>query len=290
MSATVVEITAEQVDSVLKGISIPPQPQIMVDLQMEQYDPHCSIDRIAQLISQDVGLSGSILKTVNSPFFGLSNKITSIKQAVNLLGIKTVVSLVNARSIKGALSDDQIVALGLFWDSAIDIAQASMHIAKSIGFDAPDEAYCLGLFHNCGIPLLMMRFDNYLEVAEAAYAQNENAITDIENQQLTTNHSVVGYYVAKSWKLPEFLCDAIHQHHQIEKVLAEETNDSRKKTLLAILKMAEHICGNYKSLGRQTHDHEWERISASILVYVGLSQYDFETLWQQIIEMGLGSN
>ncbi|BFM13591.1 HDOD domain-containing protein [Simiduia litorea] len=288
MSVPVIEITAEQVDAILKGILIPPQPQIMVDLQMEQFDPNCSIDNIAKLISQDVGLSGCILKTINSPFFGLSNKITSIKQAVNLLGIKTVINLVNAQSIKSALSDEQIVALGQFWDSAIDIAQVSTHIAKQIGFDAPDEAYSLGLFHNCGIPLLMMRFPHYAEVMQRAYTSSDQSITDIENECLTTNHSVVGYYVAKSWKLPIHLCEAIHQHHQVNKILSEEKADNRKKTLLAILKMAETICKNYKTLGNQDTDYEWQRIADNILVYVGLSQYDFETLCQQINDMGLG--
>ena len=64
------DLTQEQIQKILQGISIPPQPQIMVDLQMEQLNPQCSIDSVAKLISQDVGLAGSILKTVNSTFFG----------------------------------------------------------------------------------------------------------------------------------------------------------------------------------------------------------------------------
>ncbi len=84
------DLTQEQIQKVLQGIAIPPQPQIMVDLQMEQMSPDCSISAIADLIGQDIGLAGSILKTVNSPFYGLSNKITSINQAVNLLGVKSV--------------------------------------------------------------------------------------------------------------------------------------------------------------------------------------------------------
>ncbi len=77
------ELSDEQIKKVLQGISIPPQPQTMVDLQMEQASPNCDIKHIAKLISKDVGLSGSILKTVNSSFYGLSNKISSIEQACN---------------------------------------------------------------------------------------------------------------------------------------------------------------------------------------------------------------
>lgn len=284
------DLSQEQIQKILQGISIPPQPQIMVDLQMEQMQPECSINAIAKLISQDVGLAGSILKTVNSPFYSLSNKITSIQQAVNLLGVKSVINLVNALSIRGELSDKQIVALGRFWDSAMEIAMASTHIAKQIGFSSPDEAYTLGLFHNCGIPLLMMRFDNYPEVIRSAYAEPEKRIIDTENEQLSTNHAVVGYYVAKSWNLPAYLCQAIHDHHNIENVFASDEGSAQKKTLLAILKMAEFSCGNARTLGDQEEDLEWQRISDTILLYAGLSQYDFESITQQIRELGLGGS
>jgi HD-like signal output (HDOD) protein len=284
------ELTSEQIAQILQGITIPPQPQVMVDLQMEQCSPRCDIDTIAKLISQDVGLSGSILKTVNSPFFKHSNKITSIHQAVNLLGVNSVVNLVNAQSIRGALSDDDIIALGRFWDSAMDVAMTSATIAKHIGFPYPDEAYTLGLFHNCGIPLLMTRFKNYMEIQLEAYSRPDQAITATENQFIRTNHAVVGYYVGKSWNLPRYLCEAIHEHHQVEKIFADEQADARKKTLLAILKMAEHICASHKVLGKQEEDYEWKRIGQTILIYVGLTQYDFENVSALICEMGLGSS
>ncbi|MGH1371780.1 MAG: HDOD domain-containing protein [Cellvibrionaceae bacterium] len=283
------DLTQEQIQKVLQGISIPPQPQIMVDLQMEQLSPDCSINVIADLIGQDIGLAGSILKTVNSPFYGLSNKITSINQAVNLLGVKSVINLVNGLSIKGELGDDQIIALGKFWDSSMEVAMAASVIAKQIGFSASDEAYTLGLFHNCGVPLLMMRFDNYPDVLVEAYAKECARMIDIENEELKTNHAVVGYYVAKSWNLPGYLCEAIHEHHTIEKVFTQEDADPTKKTLLAVLKMAEHICGTHRILGNCDTDFEWTRIEDLVLIYVGMSQYDFASLKQQIHEMGLGS-
>lgn len=284
-----VELTEDQIKHLLHGISIPPQPQIMVDLQMEQFDPNCSMDRIAKLISQDVGLAGSILKTVNSSFFGLSNKIASIDQAINLLGITSVVNIVNALSIRGSLSDEAIITLSHFWDSAMDIAMSCATIAKRIGYRAPDEAYTLGLFHNCGIPLLVERFDNFPQVMEAAYADSEERIVDTENKLLNTNHAVVGYYVGKSWNLPRYMCEAIADHHRAEDIfIDQEYQNTEKKNLLAILKMAEHICGNYRLLGQQTDDFEWQRLEVNLLEYVGLSNPDFLNLQETIEEMGLG--
>jgi Predicted signal transduction protein len=262
----------------------------MVDLQMEQISPNCSIKEIARLISQDVGLSGSILKTVNSPLYKHSNTITSITQAVNLLGVNSVVNLVNALSIKGALTDNDIIALGRFWDTAMDIAVTSSVIAKQIGVPNPEEAYTLGLFHNCGIPLLMSRFSHYSEVLAQAYSSKNRGVTEIENDLINTNHAVVGYYVGKSWNLPRHLCEAIHEHHQITKIFSDERANSRKKTLLAILKMAEHICGNYRLLGQQDEDFEWNRVCETILIYTGISEYEYNNLEAHVSELGLGGS
>ncbi|MFL0797568.1 MAG: HDOD domain-containing protein [Cellvibrionaceae bacterium] len=286
-----VELTQDQIKELLQGITIPPQPQIMVDLQMEQLNPSPDIEAITKLISQDMGLAGSILKTVNSAFYGLTNKISSIAQAVQLMGVNSVINLTNALSIRGELSDEDIVTLGKFWDAAMDIAMVSAHIAKQIGYHSPDEAYTLGLFHHCSIPLLMKRFKNYQDVAKQAYEAEKPRIVDLENEVLLTNHAVVGYYIGKSWKLPSYICEAIHDHHSIHKVFAEgNTEDNNKKTLLAILKMAEHICGNYRIIGQQDVDNEWNDISEAILLYTGLSQYDFEGIIEQVHEQGLGYN
>ena len=199
------ELTAEQIQQVLQGISVPPQPQIMVDLQMEQYMPDPDLDVIAKLIAQDPGLSGALLKIVNSAHYGLANKIASIQKAVNLLGIRSVVNLINAQSIRGEMSDETIVTLNRFWDSTQDVAMTSLTLAKRIGSQTVDESYALGLFHDCGIPLMLKRFPDYMQVLERAYANAgpDQRVVDTENDAFDTNHAVVGYFTAKSWRLPE---------------------------------------------------------------------------------------
>lgn len=283
------ELDEAQILQALQGISVPPQPQIMVDLQMEQVMPEPDLRNIAKLISQDPGLSGALLKVVNSPFFGLSNTISSIQQAVNLLGSKMVINLVNALSIKGEMSDETIVQLNRFWDTAQDVAMTCMSLAKRLGYQAPDEAYSLGLFHNCGIPLMLGRFADFISVMEEAYASAspEWRIVDTENRRYNTNHAVVGFYTAKSWRLPKHLCDAIANHHNALSIFSESSSrDSNLRTLLAILKMAEHICQTSRTLGNQTEDREWASIQTFVLEYMGLSEYDFEQIKETLRDMG----
>ncbi|NOX08405.1 MAG: HDOD domain-containing protein [Gammaproteobacteria bacterium] len=291
------ELSKDQIEEVLKGITIPPQPQIIVDVQMEQAMPNPDIDMIADLISKDIGISGKILKTVNSPFFGLRNRIASIKQAVTLLGIDSVINLMNAMSMHDkmldsqGMSDEAFSFMSRFWDTAADIAMASSSIAKQIGFQSPDEAYSMGLFHNSGVPLLMQRFSQYdINMIKESYNGEEDRVIDVENKHLDTNHAVLGYYIAKSWRLPLPVCEAIARHHDVRRIFSNpDSYDSELVNLLAILKMAEHIVRYYSVIGGQDVDHEWDSIKDDLLMYVGFSEYDFDDLTSSCHDMGLGA-
>ena len=283
------ELSSQQISQALQGISVPPQPQIMVDLQREQYMPDPDLEVIARLIAQDPGLSGALLKIVNSPYYGLTNKIASIRRAVTLLGSRTVINLINAQSIKGEMGDDTIVTLNRFWDTAQDVAMTSLSLAKRTGMSAPDEAYALGLFHDCGIPLMLKRFPDYMHVLEQGYANAGpgHRVVDTENRHFNTNHAVVGYYTAKSWRLPAHLTEAIANHHNALAIFSDESSrNGPLKNLLAVLKMAEHICASSNVLGNQREDHEWNSISHLVLDYIGLSEYDFENVKESIRELG----
>ena len=112
-------------------------------------------------------------------------------------------------------------------------------------------------------------------------------MVDTENSEFNTNHAVVGYYTAKSWRLPEHVSAAIANHHNALAIFSDESSrNSQLKNLLAILKMAEHICASYRVLGNQTEDSEWNAVGPLVLDYVGLSDYDFETLKQTIRDLG----
>lgn len=284
-------LNEEQVKKILKGITVPPQPQIIVDIHMELVMPNPDIDHIAKLISQDVGLTGTILKVVNSKLYGLKNKITSIQQAVHLLGLQSVIRITEGLSIKGEMDDETIVALGGFWDSALDIASVSATIARQIGFQAPDKAYCLGLLHNCGVPLLMKTHSDYPTIMKRSYEGESGRVIDLENNHFNTNHAVVGYYVGKSWGLPQDICEVIAEHHNVIDIFCNKSHYAgSKKTMLAILKMAEHMCGIYQVLGGQERDFEWDAIKKDLLDFVGLSDIDYDDIATQMENMGIASN
>jgi len=285
------EISEDQIQRLLQGIRVPPQPQVLVDLQMEQAMPDPDLKRIAELIAKDVGLAGTMLKFVNSPFYGLANKITSIEQAVSLLGIATVINILNGLAIKGEMSDENIVALTSFWDNANDTAMVCAKVAKQIGYPNPDEAYSLGLFHNAGIPLMIQKFDNYISTMESADLEQYERLIDAENAIFNTNHCVVGYYIGRSWNLPTHICQAIADHHNTLRIFesVDLGGNQTTKTLHAILKIADNICGNYQVYGDMASDLEWEACSKEILEHVGLTELDIDDLKESFADMGVGN-
>jgi HD-like signal output (HDOD) protein len=280
------DLSEDTAQKLLKGIKIPPQPQIMVDLQMETAMPDVSLTNIAAIISKDIGISGAALKLINSPFFGLRSTITSISQALNLLGVQNIINIINAIALRNAFSYQQLAEITKIWDDAIDVANASAAIAKLTGLASSDEAYTLGLFHDSGIPLLMEKYDDYMHVLNRAYAEPQLRVTDIENAAYETNHAVIGYYVAKAWKLPDYLSLVIADHHKAEPIFADKIDyEPSSKNLLAVLNLAENTCRSHQTLGKVSVHHEFNRIKINLLLYIGLSEHDFEDLQAEIRDM-----
>lgn len=82
------------------------------------------------------------------------------------------------------LSDANIVQLNRSWDTATDIANISVDLARAVHYEPTDRPYTLGLFHNCAIPLMMMRYENYFSVMEESYGHPDKRVIDTENDLL----------------------------------------------------------------------------------------------------------
>lgn len=288
------DLTQENIENVLRGITIPSPPQIIADLQMEMAMPDPDLNEMAAMISKDPGLAGGVLKTLNSPLYG-NRDISSISKAVMMLGMTTIANIVNTLYLRDyqtqdeTISDDISQAMIHFWDSATDVAFASQLVARRLRTCDPDMAYMLGLFHNVGIPLLMQRFTDYPQVLKQSYILEDKRIIDIENELYKTNHAVISFYTAKSWKLPAILCRVISIHHNVSEVFSSnDKTNPEEKTFLAILKVAEHLAGLSRTIGDNGKDEEWDKVSENILEYIGLSQFDYDDLVAYASEQGIG--
>ncbi len=270
----------DQSADILKDLKIPPAPDIILQLQQELHSDHPSLETIGDIIQKDAAISGLVLKTVNSPLFGLRAIIQSIPQAIMLLGFNYIVNIVQGLVIRQALGQSNALP-PRFWESSSNMALLMVALSKRL-FDAgAEEAYLLGLFHNVGHAMIAQRQDDYADFIAANDNDPEHTLTWIEDDYYNFNHASVGYYLARNWGLPEGLRNIILNHHQASEFLESEGGAEHEQALMAVLKMAEHIERRHAGIDP---DHEWEREREAVLGCFALSDLDFEDLRVEVLD------
>lgn len=276
-----VELSQEGVEALLKGVAIPPRPTLLVEVDRELKSRDPDMKRVAGLIGKDVGVSAAMLKTLNSPLFGLRSKIGHVSQAVLMLGARNVRNVVTGLVLRNAVGGNA-ASLERFWDSSVKVASINAYICSILPKVPREDAYTFGLFHDCGIPLLMQRFDDYRETLKLAAGENR-PLTDIEEERHGTSHATVGYMIARSWGLSDVICQSILRHHDPGIITdSADSSDPVTRTLVAINFLAEHL--NDTSL-RLRADYHWERHGEIVLDYLGLSEHEYAEIREDVLAL-----
>ncbi len=274
------ELNLDNLQQITSGFYIPPKPEILIDLHQEMAADEPDLSRIAALIAHDVGLSAVVLKTINSPFFGMRRMISDIQQATMLLGSLNVISLVSAYELRRNLSGEASISLERFWDTATEVAGSMVAFGRQVNqMIPPEDLYTIGLFHDCGIPVLAMRFSDYREVLVEGN-QGLQTISEIEERRYTTNHGVIGYFISNSWGIPKRIAELILRHH--ERDFFSQCSDEWLLHAMAMLKACENIITVAK---RNHNDPEWSCYQHAAFEILGLSQPDYDDLLADITDL-----
>ncbi|MFT5084592.1 MAG: HD-like signal output (HDOD) protein [Lentisphaeria bacterium] len=250
---------------------------------------------MAGVVEQDPALSASIIKVINSPAIGMANKVTSISHAMSLLGLRSIMNIINAAFLKRTVdSCSNMEQLDSFWQSTTKVAIGIAAITRKLNLQKAgltiEDAYCVGLFHNVGMPMLLDKHDDHLKTIKPSYGNGNGngngnpGIVETENSRYDTNHTVLGFYITKVWGLPKLLSDVIRHHHNIETLLNFDKLDENMATLLAALKMAEQIAGESEEFGGVDYNKDWIAISSTVTSFMGLSIDDFFDLEDYIFD------
>jgi HD-like signal output (HDOD) protein len=254
-----------------KGVNLPPQPKVLLEIDALAAKDDVSIREIAALVGKDAGLTARIFKVVHSPFFGIRTEIDSLDRAITMVGLKPALAIIKSAALRDSIGGDP-KAMDAFWDRANDIAVLAALIAKKqrdVLRIAPEHAHMAGLFHDCGVPILMQRIPGYC--SDLARTWPDLAAEDAQHK---TSHAVAGYMMAKNWKLPEAVCLAVRHHHDPAHALEAE------HSLIALLLMATHLrdlCCGYG-------DTSWTKIEPAILAELGISDLDKVEFTEELMQ------
>jgi len=275
------KLTLSLADDFLDNVKIPPQPEILICVQNELQKEHPDINLISDNICKDGSLFSSLLRLINSPYFGIRCEIQSIPHAISLIGVENLTTNIACIKFRDQMKQSGYVSMPRYWDHATDMAKACCYLSEELAIVEPHSAYALGLFYDCGIPILSSYFDNYKEVLKEQNLECLENYTELEDKTFNTNHCIVAYLVTKKWGLDDALRDACRFHHDIEYITDKNwTKDQRARKLIMILKLAEYVLHSK----RNESFFEWTNIESYVLNYLGLSEHDFYELKDELID------
>jgi len=197
-------------------------PEICTKLHQLMESPRNSIHAMANLISQDVNLSARLLKLSNSSLYGYSGRVDSIPRAISIIGTTELMILIMATSTMMTFKQvpGHIFNMAGFWRHSVYCGVFAKRLAKLCNVLHPDRLFIAGLMHDIGLLAICAKYPNMakqiFEKLETSQAVTNKKIYEIERELFGYDHAEVGRELAKKWRLPEYLQDAIYYHHHLE--------------------------------------------------------------------------
>ena len=266
------------------GVKIPAQPRVLDELRKLMLRKEMDVRPLARVINQDPGLAAMLFKVVGNSAYRQHQPFDSVEQILHAVGTRQTFNLVQAISLSGLgeiKKNRQVYEA--FWARSHTIAQLAMLIAderQAVCNILPDQAYLAGIFHDCGVPLLMQRFPAYCTEMRLGIPGQWIDLAE-EDRKFNADHCVVGYLVARHWCLPEFICDAIRYHHAIDELGAHAA-----RSMVAILQLAIEIY----FVDQQIPNPEWKAVSDEVLPELGLNEDALPELIDIVLERFHGAS
>lgn len=208
------EERVREASNILKKIHLPVVPEEVIWLETELRKENTNFFDIIQKLENCSGLVDEIISTANQVLVRVDHPISTISQAVNFLGAQSLYQLVISAHFKKIFADNRVYSTVL--EHSIWTAKAMTLIERRTVNNEPDFAYSLGLFHNLGaLVLSLYDQDKY---ADFFLQSRSFPLTALEKEEFRygTNHCVLGTIIAKRWRLPRLMLEAIYRHHQLE--------------------------------------------------------------------------
>lgn len=190
--------------------NLPTLPSMLRKLLILIEDPTVSMGDLGRFIMQDPALCSRIIKTANSPIYGLPQKVKTISQALMLLGMNSIKGLLLGVSVFDLM---QKTMAGL-WQHSAACAIAAKIIAEHTGHkDIAEDVAVTALLHDIGKVIFCLKFSKEYDQLLQTAKNKHKALVDEETKRFHANHSDVGSWLAYKWNFPKSLVESIKYHH-----------------------------------------------------------------------------
>ncbi len=223
-------------EKVLKGYQLPSFPAIILQILQKIRSPYSSAYDISESLSLDPGLSIGLLRIANSAAFSPSKKVENLTQAIALVGISQLESLVLGVGITRGIPRQvcQWHDPAEFWLTAAQRAMLSQELAQLICPAKESECFTAAFLQDMALPFLAChRADDYAPILKKWHLEGGN-LAELERETLKWDHAQVATWICSEWKLPENIALSIKLHH--EDIKDDDYEGSGPVKLVSILR------------------------------------------------------
>jgi HD-like signal output (HDOD) protein len=240
---------------------LPPLPTLVSKVLQMLSDPETPFEDIESVISRDQALVAKLIKVGNSALYGGLQKVSSLRQVLTRLGLKTTRNLVLTASTRSYFLNNRktMRVWGQFlWQHAVETGLAARRIAEITHYPDPEEAFVGGLIHDIGKLIMLMLFAKpYIEILKMKKV-NQVASKSAEMRVLNCNHEQIGRLLMDRWNMPESAKACAEYHHRYHE--SDGYGD-----LVAVVAYADYLSrrygGNPESLLAEDHAYGQELVA-----------------------------
>jgi len=199
---------------------------------------HTSIQEIEEVIKLDPVLVSCLLRIINSPHYGLRNRVDSISRAVAVLGLKNLRNLVFSDALKGLFlknAEESMFSRKHLWMHCTAVGVCGEMISRRLLGTTGEDAFLAGILHDIGMMVEDQAREELFLATIQRYQAGHDSFLDCERETIGTDHCAVGRLLAIEWKFPDEVQKAIRNHHTVIENVAD------MESLEAIVQVAHYI-------------------------------------------------
>ncbi len=196
---------------------------VLREIETALVSPQCNLNSIGDAIQKDPDLTARLLRLANSPFFGFANRLSTVAEAVSLLGIQQIQDMIVASSVleqfKGV--PDNLVNKDSFWRHSLAVGLTARLLAMERRLPKPDKFFVAGLLHDVGRLVLMLQAPESARAVFELYQRERILLRDAEKKILGFDHQQIAAELLQSWSYPAALVQAVAFHHTPDSSVAK---------------------------------------------------------------------
>ncbi|MDA7951752.1 MAG: HDOD domain-containing protein [Pirellulaceae bacterium] len=261
-------VSVESLENLLSNVQLPALPQSAISLLELSQDPDNGPNEFAVPIEADPGLTSQVLRFVNSSYFGFSREISSIKLAINLVGVRTIKNFALWSAVFSLMPNPKCGVLDLkcLWQDSLRRGLFARELGKKLGAKDSEDFFAAALLQDMAIPILAKELgDTYEQLITTSNADHAR-LSDLEQEAFGWNHAEAAAEVGRSWSLPAEFIRLIEGHVHLEKWLETTPLDPGQ------------IAVSFSSLLPIAHKDTWSEHKLFSGYYAELAPHDVRPL------------